>query len=351
MRDVLSLQSEAAHDIVDHIRGKVSPGERSTAVHQVDPDVYDLYLRGRYYWNRRTQADFEKAIGYFRDAVRKDPDYALAYAGLADCYNLSGSQEGKKAAEKAVALDNTLPEAHTSLAYAKQNFDWDFAGAEREFKQAIALNPNYAIAHQWYATFLIDMGRQKEAVAEIERAMQLDPLSVNVNAAAARLFYFAHQFDRAEKQARNALELDPNFYPAHSILAEVYQATGAYEAAFQAQEKVAALSGNKEMRSRIAALRRAYSAGGPKEMYRQRVKQLQSTDASPFLPTVAPRSRYSLAIAYAHLGENDRAFEQLEQGYRDRGFEMLILNNDPDLDPIRNDPRLQDLIRRVGLPQ
>jgi eukaryotic-like serine/threonine-protein kinase len=351
LRDVLSLQSEAAHDIVEHIRGKVSKQEQSATAHRVDPDVYDLFLRGRYYWNRRTKADFQKAIGYFSEAVGKDPDYALAYVGLADCYNLSGSPEGKKAAEKALALDDSLAEAHTSLAYAKQNFDWDFAVAEQEFRHAIELNANYAIAHQWYATFLSDMGRHQEALTEINKAVQLDPLSVNVNTAATWLYYFAHQFDRAEKQARNALDLDPNFYPAHNILADVYLATNAYEDSFQEQEKVAALSGNDEMRSRITALRRAYKAGGAKEMYRERLKWLQKTDTSPFLPTVTASTHYSLAVAYAHLGQNDLAFEHLQQCYRDRGFEMLILKTDPDLDPLRTDPRLRELVRQVGLPE
>jgi eukaryotic-like serine/threonine-protein kinase len=351
LSDVLSLQTEATHDIIEHIRGKVSGGQQSASAHRVDPEVFDLFLRGRYYWNRRTKADFERAITYFSDAVRKDPGYALAYVGLADCYNLSGSPQGKMTAERAVALDDSLAEAHTSLAYAKQNFDWDFAGAEREFRHALELNPNYAIAHQWYATFLNDMGRQQEAIAEIERAIQLDPLSVNVNTAAAVIFYFARQFDRAEKQAKTALELDPNFYSAHSWLADVYQATNAYEAAFQEREKMAILTGNDALRSRNAALRRAYSAGGPREMYREQVKQLQKVGASPFLPTVAGPAQFSLAIAYAHLGENDRAFEQLERRFRDRGFEMLTLKTNPDLDPLRSDPRFQDLVRRVGLPQ
>ena len=350
LSDVLSLQSEAAHDIIEHIRGKVSGGQQPAGAHRVDPEVFDLFLRGRYYWNRRTKADFEKAISYFSDAVRKDPGYALAYVGLADCYNLSGSPQGKRVAEKAVALDDSLAEAHTSLAYAKQNFDWDFAGAEQEFRRALALNPNYAIARQWYATFLSDMGRHQEAIAEIERAIQLDPLSVNVNTAAAMIFYFARQFDRAEKQAKNALELDANFYPAHKWLADVYRATKAYEAAFQEQEKVALLTGNEEMRSRIATLRRAYIAGGPQEMYREQVNQLQKTRANPFLPTEAGPAQWGLAIAYAHLGENDRALEQLEQRYRSRGFEMLTLKNNPDFDPLRSDPRFQDLLRRVGLP-
>jgi tetratricopeptide (TPR) repeat protein len=195
------------------------------------------------------------------------------------------------------------------------------------------------------------MGRHPEAIAEIERAIRLDPLSVNVNTAGVMVFYFARQFDRAEKQAKNALELDPNFYSAHSWLADVYQATNAYEAAFQERERMASLAGNEEMRSRIAALRRAYNAGGTREMYRERVKQLLETGANPFLPTVAGPGQFGLAVAYAQLGENDRAFEQLEQRYRDRGFEMLTLKNNPSLDPLRADPRFQDLVRRVGLPQ
>jgi TolB-like protein/Tfp pilus assembly protein PilF/predicted Ser/Thr protein kinase len=351
LRDVLSLQSEAAHDIVEHIRGRVAGEERSSAGHQVDPEVYDLFLRGRYYWNHRTKADFQKAIGYFNEAVGKDPSYALAYVGLADCYNLSGSPDGKKAAEKAVALDDSLAEAHTSLAYARQNFDWDFTGAEQEFRHALELNPSYAIAHQWYATFLSDMGRHPEAIAEIERALQLDPMSVNVNTATVIIFYLARQYDRAETQAKNALELDPNFSPAHTWLASVYQAREEYEDAFQEREKVASLSSNDEMRSNIAALRRAYRAGGPKEMYREQVKQLQKTVTNPYLPTVAGPAQWGLAVAYAHLGENDLAFEQLERCYRDREFGMLTLKTNPGLDTLRPDPRFQDLVRRVGLPQ
>ena len=352
LRDVLSLQSEAAHDIVEHIRGRLAGGERSSAGRQVDPEVYDLFLRGRYYWNRRTKADFQKAIGYFNEAVGKDPGYALAYVGLADCYNLSGSPEGKKAAEKAVALDDSLAEAHTSLAYARQNFDWDFTGAEQEFRHALELNPSYAIAHQLYATFLSDMGRHPEAIAEIERALQLDQLSVNVNTATAVIFFFARQYDRAEKQLKNALELDPNFYSAHSWLAAVYRATNADEAAFEEDEKVASLTGNEEMRTQIVALRRAYRAGGPKERYREQIRQLQkAAAANPFLPTVTGPAKWGLAVAYAHLGENDLAFEQLERCYRDREFGMLTLKTNPGLDNLRSDPRFADLLRRLGLPQ
>jgi tetratricopeptide (TPR) repeat protein len=172
-----------------------------------------------------------------------------------------------------------------------------------------------------------------------------------VNTATVIIFYLARQYDRAEKQAKNALELDPNFSPAHTWLASVYQARGEYEDAFQEREKVASLSGNDEMRSNIAALRRAYRAGGPKEMYREQVKQLQKTATNPYLPTVAGPAQWGLAVAYAHLGENNRAFEQLERCFRDREFGMLTLKTNPSLDTLRSDPRFQDLVRRVGLPQ
>jgi serine/threonine protein kinase/Tfp pilus assembly protein PilF len=351
LRDVLSLQSEAAHDIIEHIRGKVSNREWTAAAHRVDPDVYDLFLRGRYYWNRRTKADFQKAIGYFSEAVRKDPEYTLAYVGLADCYNLSGSPEGKRAAEKAVALNGSLAEAHTSLAYAKQNFDWDFPAAEREFRRALEQNPNYAIAHQWYAAFLNDMGRHPEAFAEIERALQLDPVSAGVNTAAAMVYRYARQFDRAEAQVQKALELDPNFLGAPKAFANIYWTTNRYELAFQQMDKLADLTKDEAYRARVAALRRAYRAGGAKAMWEEQIKLLTPSPLNPFLPTVASTPNFSLAIAYAHVGDNDRAFQQLEEGFRQRSFEMLTLKNEADLDPLRSDPRFADLLRRIGLPQ
>jgi eukaryotic-like serine/threonine-protein kinase len=350
LRDVLSLQSEAAHDIVEHIRGQVA-GPHPAAGHALDPAVYDLYLRGRYYWNRRTKADFQKAADYFNQAVSKDPNYALAYAGLADCYNLSGSPQGKGAAERALGIDGSIAEAHASLAYAKQNFDWDFPGAEQEFRRAIALNPNYVVAHQWYAAFLSDMGRHAEAIAEIQRAIRLDPLSVNVNTAAVWVFHGARQFDRARQQAQTAIELDPNFYSAHLRLADVNEATGNWEEVFQEQEKVAELTNDAAMRARCTRIIHAYREGGRRALWEQRLRELKQLTANPFMPSASGTMAFTMAIAYTQLGDKDHAFEQLEISYRNRDFQMLLLKNAVLLDPLRSDPRFADLMRRVGLPQ
>jgi serine/threonine protein kinase/Tfp pilus assembly protein PilF len=357
MRDVLALQSDAARDIISHIRGKVVAGPAVATPRTVDPEVYDLYLRGRYYWNRRTRADFEKAISYFDKAIARDPSYALAYAGLADCYSLMGDIKGKSAAEKAVALDDSLAEAHTSLAYTKQNFDWDFPGAEREFRRAIELSPSYATAHQWYAAFLSEMRRDQEAVAEIERALQLDPLSVRVSAAAVWVFYGVRQLDRAEKQALSAIELDPQFPSAYTALSNVYAATNRIALSLEMNKKAASISASKSAVQRripvsnIDSLEKAFHRGGEKAMYRELVNLgTAKGDGSTRLPA-ADAERYDLIIAYAQLGENDRAFELLEQDFRQRDGEMLFIKADQRLDPLRSDPRWAELVRRIGLPQ
>ncbi|MGI9101583.1 MAG: protein kinase domain-containing protein [Terriglobales bacterium] len=350
LRDVLTLQTDAARDIISHIRGKVgSAGTR--VVPAVDPEVYDLYLHGRYYWNRRTKADFQKAIAYFNQAIAKDPSYALAWAGLADCYNLSGDRQGKDAAEKAVALDDSLAEAHSSLAYAKQNLDWDFAGAEKEFRRAIELNPNYIYAHQWLAALLSDMGRSEEATAEAQRALQVDPLSVRVNTAAGWVFYGARQLDRAEKLAFAALELDPNFSTAHGLLSSIYLVRGRYVDSWEELKKAAAGIHNPEIMARAVAAENAYRAGGVKAMFREQLRMEQARLTSADLPSQIGSDAFDMAIAYAQLGENDRAFGLLDQVYRAHQLEILFLKGEPLLDPLHSDPRWADLLRRIGLPQ
>ncbi len=352
LRDVLALQSDAARDIIDHIRGKVAGSEPAAALHKVDPQVYDLVLKGRYYWNRRTKADFATAIGYFDQAISRDPNYAMAYVGLADCYNLSGDPRGRAAAEKAVALGDSLAEAHASLAYAKQNFDWDFAGAEKEFRRALGLNPNLALAHQWYAAFLSDMGRHGEAVAEIHRALDLDPLSVNVNTAAVWVYYYSRDPQRAIEQAKHALQLDPSFVAAHSALADMYETTNDFADAFKEFEELAKLTHNEQMHARLALLRRAYQQGGKRAYYRQKLQFFRHGPVNNPLPqSSAGLGTYTMAISYAQLGDKDKAFEMLEQCFRSRALEMLAITNEAELNPLHSDPRFADLVRRIGLPQ
>jgi serine/threonine protein kinase/Tfp pilus assembly protein PilF len=351
--DIITLQQQIAGDIAEKLRSKLSGSEKHQVAKQgtQNPEAYELYLKGRYYWNKRTKEGFQTAIEYFNAAKEKDPDYALAYVGLADCYNLSGSMEGKAAAEKALQLDDSLAEAHASLAYAKQNYDWDFAGAEREFRRAIELNPNYSAAHQWYAAFLTNMGRHEEAIAEAKRALEIDPLSVNINTAVGVVYYFARQFDRAAEQLKKAIELDPNFYSAHIRLAKVYLQNGKYSEYLEERRIAAVLSGKKADVDRITAMAQAYAHSGSAAMFLKEIELLRASQRNPELPAAGVSDRYLLAQDYARVGDKDRAFECLERGYRVRGFEMLVLKNDLEFDNLRSDPRFAELVRRVGLPQ
>jgi len=353
IHDVLRLQSDAAKDIVHEIHAKLHPnqGKYISATHEVDPAVYDLYLRGRYHWNKRTKEDLERAIGYFNAAIAKQPNYAAAYAGLADCYNLSGSPRGAAVAERALALDESLGEAHASLAYAKQNYEWNFVAAEREFKRALELNPNYSTAYQWYAAFLTNMGRHQEALSATNRALQLDPLSVNTNTAAGVVYYFARDFDRAERQFKRALSLDPKFYSAHVRLAQVHLLKGRYDDYLSERQTAAALSGRPSEINRVAAMTEAYAHSGLRAMFLKELELLAHDESKPDLPAATLADRYLIAQDYAHLGDRERAFQYLEKGFRVRGFEMLVLKNDPQMDTLRSDPRFTELMRRVGLPE
>ncbi len=228
----------------------------------------------------------------------------------------------------------------------------DFPDAEREFRRTFQLNPNYALAHQWYAAFLSDMGRHNEAIAEIKRALELDPLSVNVNTAAVFVYYYARQFDLAKQQARTALEIDPTFVPAHILLANVYQVTKDFPSVFRESEKAADLLHDEERRARIIQLEQAYKKQGVRGFYKQQIELLKQRPLNNPLPqSSAGPGGYALAMAYAELGEKDHAFEMLEQRFRERGFEMLAIKNEPRLDPLRSDSRFADLLRRMSLPQ
>lgn len=355
LRDVLALQRDVARDIARYIQLKLTPEENDhlAATRPVDPAAYEAYLKGRDYWNKRTEQGLEKAIKYFQQAIHIAPDYALAYVGLADSYSLlmpygnrparESYLESKAAALKALEIDNTLGEAHASLAVVKHEYEWEHQVAERHYQRALELNPNYATAHQWYAEFLTRMGRHEEAMAEIQRAQELDPLSRIVNSIAGWVFHYARQPDRAIRQLQNVLDREPTFIPAHGYLGMAYeqkelfpQAIAAYQTAFELS------GGNPRYLSDLGVV---YAKSGNKT---------EAQKALTELAAMANRTRvqaYHLARVHLALGRTERAWQWLEKGYQERGVWMLFLNMDPLFDRLRDEPHFPDLLRRIGLRQ
>ena len=354
LRDILALQSEVARAIASEIRIKVTPQEqtRLASARPVNPEAYEAYLRGRYFWNKRTEEAVKKAIEFFGQALEKDPTYALAYVGLADCYGVLGDYSflspkeafprAKAGATKALELDETSAEAHTSLAIIKDDYEWDWPGAEREFKRALELNPNYATAHHWYSDHLEIVGRHDEAIAEIKRAQQLDPLSLIIKAIVGRRFHSARRYDEAVEQLRQTLEMDPNFAVAHWLLGETYEQKAQYESAIAEYQKARTASGGSVYV--VAALGRAYAAAGKRREALKILGELEELSKRRYV------SASSVADIYIALGEKDQALEWLEKGYRDRDEGMVRLNWEATLDPLRSDPRFQGLLRRMNFP-
>ena len=356
LRDVLSLQSEVARAIANEIQIKLTPQDqaRLASVRSVDPEAYQLYLKGRFYWNKRTEESLKKGIEYFHQAIDLDPNYALAYAGLADCYGLLGwdlfgslpPREAlpiaKAAAKKALEIDDNLAEAHNSLAWTKLVFDWDWLGAQSEFKRAIELNPGYAAAHHWYAECLAGMGRYDEALAEIKRAQESDPLSLIISAVVGWILYFNRQHDQAIVQFQKALELDPNFWVAHWCLGRAYEQKAMFAEAVAEFQKAIDLSAGSPLA--LAALGHAYAVSGKTTEAQRVLNELKESSKRRYV------SLYGIAAIHAGLGEHDQAFEWLEKAYEERSGWLVWLKSEPVSDVLRSDPRFQNLLRRVGLP-
>ncbi len=355
LRDILALQADVARAITQQIQLKLTPQAeaRLGSAHPVNPEAYELYLKGRYLWNKRTEQGYKKAIEYFEQALEKEPQYAAAYSGLADCYFLLGAYSGlpfrsampkaKAAALKALELEPELAEAHTSLGFIQAFHDWKYEDAEREFKRAIEINPNYPTAHHWYGIFLFRMGRMDEAVAESQRALELDPLSLIINTDLALTYYFARQHDRAIEQSRKTLDMDPNFALALYTLGMAYGEKAMYRDAIEALQKAATLAGDNPVI--LGELGRIYAASGNKAEATRILRELQMTSRRHY---VAPET---IAVVYAELGEKGQAIHWLEKAYAERSTFMVSLKTEPSLDSLRSDPRFQDLLRRVGLPQ
>ncbi|MDA2914099.1 tetratricopeptide repeat protein, partial [Acidobacteriia bacterium AH_259_A11_L15] len=351
--DLLTVQTQIARAITEKLLPRLSPEQEQqvTRRYTESTEAYQLYLKGRYQWNKRSPEGFQQAESFFRQALDKDPTYALAYAGLADTYAVQPSwglmapdeafPKAKAAARRALQMDENLAEAYATLGLALREYDWDWAGAEQAFRRSLELNPNYATAHHWYAWALSDLGRHEEAIAEIKRAQELDPLSVIISRNVAAILWHARRYDEAIEKAEKALQLDPDFAATHAILGSAYLEKEMYEQAIAELEKGKALGGNRPS----ASLAYAYARAG------KRTEALRELEG--LLELAKREYTYSAGIAFVYgaLGEKDRAFEWLERAYRERGYFMVALKVEPRFDSLRDDPRFQDLLRRVGLPE
>ena len=354
MSELLQTQREIAREIVDKLRLKVSGQEQGLAKHYTESnEAYQLYLKGRFQWHKRTNEALKKSIDYFNQAIERDPSFALAYAGLADCYVVPAYMlppgekipKAKMAAMKALELDDTLAEAHTSLARAMTTYDWDWRGAEREFQRAIELNPNYAIAHQWYCGYLEAMGRTPEAIAEGKRALELDPLSPIITFEMGLGFFYARDYDKAIEYYQKTLELDPDFPPAHGQLPAAYEQKRMYDQAITGFQKGTNLKGSREWYFSLSGLAHVYAVSGNKGEAQKLLSEMKDLSVRQYVP--ADR----IALIYAGLSDKDEAFAWLEKGYDERSFNMTWLKVEPRWDSLRSDPRFADLVRRLGLPQ
>ncbi len=353
--DILTLQSQVASAIVNEIRINLTPEEqqRLATARPISAESYEDYLKGRYYWNKRSEESLNKAIEYFQLATQKDPGYALAYAGLADCYSIIGSAivgtvpsyevapKAKAAALKALELDGTLAEAQTSLATVQFNYDWDWAAAATGFRRAIELNPSYATAYQRYSLYLIAMGRTQESLVQMNHARDLDPLSISMNFSLGWRLYMARNYDQAIEQLLNTLELDPNFALPRMVLGQAYEQKGSYQQAIADLQQAATASHDSP--PMLGALGHAYGVSGNRSNAEKILDQLTEQSKKKYV------SPFYVAIVYAGLSENDKAVDWLEKAYKDRSNAIVFSKVDPQLDTLRSTPRFQSLLHRLAL--
>ena len=351
--DMFAIQDELTRNVTSNMRVKLSgEGARQIAKRYTDnPAAYQLYLKGRYFWNKRTEEGLKKAIEYFQRAIDRDGNYALAYAGLADCYALltyhsqipleESHLRARAAAMKALEIDDTIAEAHASLGFIEATYDWDLSTSEGEYKRAIELNPNYATAHHWYAFCLLIFKRYEEGILEMKRAQEIDPLSVVIQADLGWAFYFAREYDQAIEQHLRAIDMDPSFAPAHQQLGLVYQQKGeSAEAIKELQTAIGLCGDGSDASHAMGVLGCVYGLSGKRDEA-QRVLAL--------LKRMPKKDYYSIASIYSGLGDRDQAFEWLEREYKERDPLMLDLTVNPCWDGLRSDPRYGDLLRRMRL--
>ena len=356
--DILTLQGQVASAIVNQISVQLTPDDQqrlASSPRPVNPEAYEDYLKGRYYWNKRSNQGISKAIEYFESATKKDPNYALGYAGLADCYSVVGSTivgtmppaeaglKAKAAAQKALEMDSSLGEAETSLASVRFNYDWDWPAAASGFQRAVELNPSYATAYQRYSLYLIAMGRAQESVEQINLARQLDPLSLSINFSLGWRLYMARHYEQAIQQLRNTLEMDPNFALAHLVLGETLEQQGNYPQAIEQLQKATAISPNSPLM--LAGLGNAYGVAKRTAEARVLLNQLMEQSKKQY---VAP---FYVALVYAGLGENENAIDWLGKAYEDRSNGLVFIKVDPQLDTLRSNPRFKEIQSKMHLSE
>jgi tetratricopeptide (TPR) repeat protein len=354
MTDVLALQAEVVRAIAREIRVQVTPQERErlTAVRTVDPEGYEAYLKGRFFWNKATAPAVEKSIEYFRQAIERDPKTAEAYVGLVEAYSVLGqmaalplaefASEERDAALRALKIDDTLAEGHVALGRVKEDLDWDWEGAEREYKRAIELSPSYANAHLWYSQLLSWIGRHEEALASSERARELDPLNPFIAANVSWRLYFLGRFDRAIAESEKLLETYPDYWLNNWVRGLCYSAKGMHEEAIAEQRRAVALS--EESLECLPWLGYAYAEAGKRAGALEVLGRLTEEAERKYVPSSL------LAPVYVGLGQKDRAFESLARAYQEHDGRLVWLLVAPSFDPLHSDPRFVDLRRRMKLP-
>ena len=354
MEDIFAIQDEISLAIVDKLKVKLLGKEKKALVkHSTENlEAYNLYLKGRYHWNKRTPEGLNKAIEHFKEAIEIEPLYGLAYTGLADCYSMlvqaqvfrphEGFPEAKAAAEKALEIDNSLGEAHASLGLIKWSYEWDWEGAERELTRAVELNPNYATAHQWYAMHQAMLGKFEQAISKIKKAQELDPLSPIIYVAAGWLFLLARKYDQAIEQSQKALDIDPNFGFANYPISWAYEQKGMHKEAIEEYLKGVASFGllNAE---ELKSLRKAYSISGYQGFWQKHLDISKQKSKKSYVPS------YEIASIYARLGNGNQALEWLQKAFEERDYNMGDLLVDPFFDSLRTDPRFKKLLKKVRL--
>jgi len=352
LTNIFAVESDIATTIAETLQAKLTGSEKTAIAKRptANTEAYELYLKGRFFWNKRTGADLRTAIEYFNQALGKDPSYALAYVGLADSYSLlhvygaaspaDSYPQAKASAKKALELDDTLAEAHTSLGLVLNDYDFDFEQSVKEFERAIQLNPNYATAHQWYSNGpLLAFGQFDRAIAEGRRAVELDPLSLIINADLGQDHFIARRYDEAVAQLRKTIEMDPRFYLAHWVLGQVLQLKGQLNEAIAEYRKAVELSDDPSV---LALLGQAYARAGQREEAQRILARLTEEAKSRYVHA------YSFALMFLALGDKERAIDEMERAYRERAsLDVYWVKVDPMLDDLRGNPRFEALVQKV----
>ena len=353
MEDIFDIQEKVAAEIVQALQLRLSPDEKQILKKRFTENTgaYQLYLQGRFFWNKRSEEGLKTAIRYFEQAIERDPQYALAWAGIADSYSLLGEYgniprkelypKAEAAVYKALEIDNRLAEVHTSLASLLMLSKWDWVNSEKEFKLALELNPNYATAHHWYSQWFLSMGKLKESLRMISRAAELDPVSQAILKDQGLALYYNRQYDSAIEIARKTLELDPNYAAAHRLLSLAYQGKELFDEAIAENQNWGTLTGNKV--ETTVALAQLYAASGKREHAKRLIEVLEKDKL------VIDQVYRGLALVYAALGENDIAFKWLEKSFERHEESLLSLKVDPKADPLRSDPRFIALLKKIGV--